>query len=120
MSTFRLPQEDSNENIENFEQTATNKTLSEVYKKNINGLQGSKIIVAILDGVPVDTGTAFEVGYAFSRDIPVLGGRSDFRTFGELLRVDLMIQKACLELIFANDRSMAELAEQIMSFYKKF
>jgi nucleoside 2-deoxyribosyltransferase len=40
-------------------------------------------VVALLDGVQVDDGTAWEIGYAYARGIPVYGIRTDFRNAGE-------------------------------------
>jgi nucleoside 2-deoxyribosyltransferase len=36
-------------------------------------------VVAVLDGVDVDSGTAAEVGYAFARGKRIFGYRGDFR-----------------------------------------
>ena len=36
-------------------------------------------VVAVLDGVDVDSGTAAEIGYAFARGKPIVGYRGDFR-----------------------------------------
>jgi nucleoside 2-deoxyribosyltransferase len=36
-------------------------------------------VVAILDGVDVDSGTAAEIGYAFAKGKPIAGYRGDFR-----------------------------------------
>jgi nucleoside 2-deoxyribosyltransferase len=36
-------------------------------------------VVAILDGVDVDSGTAAEIGYAFAKGRPIFGYRGDFR-----------------------------------------
>ena len=36
-------------------------------------------VIAILDGVDVDSGTAAEIGYAFARGKPIVGYRGDFR-----------------------------------------
>ena len=36
-------------------------------------------VVAVLDGVDVDSGTAAEIGYAFGRGIPIVAYRGDFR-----------------------------------------
>ena len=34
---------------------------------------------AMLDGAQVDDGTAWEIGYAYAKGIPVIGLRTDFR-----------------------------------------
>jgi nucleoside 2-deoxyribosyltransferase len=39
----------------------------------------SDLVLAILDGADVDSGTACEIGYAFARQKPILGYRGDFR-----------------------------------------
>ena len=36
-------------------------------------------VVALLDGAQVDDGTAWEIGYAYAKGIPVVGIRTDFR-----------------------------------------
>ena len=37
------------------------------------------VVIAILDGPDVDSGTAWEAGFAFARDKTVIGLRTDFR-----------------------------------------
>lgn len=48
-------------------------------KNNADAIQESSGLVAVLDGVDVDSGTASEIGYAAALDKPVLGYRGDFR-----------------------------------------
>jgi len=38
------------------------------------------MVVALLDGADVDSGVAFEIGYARGLGKPVLGVRTDYRT----------------------------------------
>ena len=54
-------------------------------------------MVALLDGAQVDDGTAWEIGYAHAKGIPVYGYRTDFRRAGETPHsyVNSMIQ-GCL------------------------
>ena len=40
-------------------------------------------MVALLDGAQVDDGTAWEIGYAYARGLPVYGLRTDSRMAGE-------------------------------------
>jgi nucleoside 2-deoxyribosyltransferase len=37
------------------------------------------MVLAVLDGTDVDSGTAAEIGYAFAKGKPILGYRGDFR-----------------------------------------
>ena len=48
-------------------------------ENNRNAIVTSRLVVAILDGPDVDSGTAAEIGYAAGRDIPIIGYRGDFR-----------------------------------------
>ena len=47
------------------------------------GLEGCTCVVALLDGTQVDDGTAWEIGYAHAKGLPVYGIRTDFRHAGE-------------------------------------
>ena len=51
------------------------------------------LVVALLDGTQVDDGTAWELGYAYGKDIPAVGIRTDTRYCGETpgARVNSMI-----------------------------
>ena len=83
-----LPQEDSNN-------THVEKNRQEIiFNKNLAALDSSDIIVAVIDGADVDSGTAWEIGYAYSKGKPVLGLKTDFRTLGIEGTVNLMIERS--------------------------
>jgi nucleoside 2-deoxyribosyltransferase len=46
-------------------------------------MDDADVIVAVLDGVDVDSGTAAEIGYGFAKAKKILGYRGDFRLAGE-------------------------------------
>ena len=69
---------DEKERIEKFKEL--NFKIGERNEKAINE---SEIILAILDGVDVDSGTAAEIGYAFAKGKRIIGYRNDFRMAGE-------------------------------------
>lgn len=48
-------------------------------ENNRKGIEKSRGVLAVLDGVDVDSGTASEIGYAAALGKPVLGYRGDFR-----------------------------------------
>ena len=52
---------------------------AEIGANNRAAIDGAQGIVAILDGVDVDSGTAAEIGYAFARGKLIVGYRGDFR-----------------------------------------
>lgn len=52
-------------------------------KNNDLAIKESTGLVAVLDGVDVDSGTASEIGYASALGKPILGYRGDFRLSSE-------------------------------------
>jgi nucleoside 2-deoxyribosyltransferase len=51
--------------------------------RNAELIQRSAGVLAVLDGVDVDSGTAAEIGYAAALGKPVIGWRSDLRQTGD-------------------------------------
>jgi nucleoside 2-deoxyribosyltransferase len=84
-----LPQEDAEDTI--YEREEENQEY--IFKKCIGGIDSSDLVVAILDGVDVDSGTAWEIGYAYAKGKPVIGLRTDFRTLSDGI-VNLMVEMA--------------------------
>lgn len=68
-----------------------------IFKKCLEGVNSSDIVVAVLDGVDVDSGTAWELGYAYSRGKPIIGLRTDFRTLSDGV-VNLMVEMSVIAL----------------------
>lgn len=62
-----------------------------------DALNGCDIVVALLDGPQADDGTAWEIGYACAKSIPVVGIRTDLRFGGELpgARLNAMLAGSC-------------------------
>jgi nucleoside 2-deoxyribosyltransferase len=54
-----------------------------IFRKDLAGLDGSDVVVAIMDGPDPDSGTAWECGYAYAAGKPVVLFRSDFRGTGD-------------------------------------
>lgn len=50
-----------------------------LYDADIRALDSCVAVVAVLNGTDVDSGTAFEMGYAVARALPVLGLYEDIR-----------------------------------------
>jgi nucleoside 2-deoxyribosyltransferase len=51
----------------------------EIGGNNRAAIDEAHAVVAVLDGVDVDSGTAAEIGYAFARGKLIVGYRGDFR-----------------------------------------
>lgn len=47
--------------------------------RNAEAIEKCDVVVAVLDGSDVDSGTAAEIGFAAARNKPIVGYRSDFR-----------------------------------------
>ncbi len=79
----------------------------EMDKKNI---EDAHLIVANLDGADVDSGTAWEIGYAIAQGKKVIGIRTDFRTLTSIARINPMIEQS-VQLV----TSVNELKEVLLS-----
>ena len=54
-----------------------------IARTNQEAIDRAETVVAVLDGVDVDSGTAAEIGYAFARGKRIVGYRGDFRLAGD-------------------------------------
>lgn len=84
-----FPQEDAED--AKIEHNRLNQAM--IFKRCVGGVDSSDLVVAVLDGVDVDSGTAWEIGYAYAKGKPVLGLRTDFRELSDGI-VNLMIEFA--------------------------
>ncbi|MDK2826940.1 MAG: hypothetical protein PWQ63_930 [Methanolobus sp.] len=86
-----LPQEDGNDT----KSSRMEDRQKNIFDNDVQGIDNSDIVLAVLDGgSDVDSGTAWEMGYAYAKGIPVLGLKTDFRTFGDEGIVNLMMEMA--------------------------
>ncbi len=86
--TVYLPQEE--DDTESARDTENQHAL---FTKNLQALKRSDIIVAVIDGADADSGTAWEMGYAYAQGKPVIALRSDFRMVGMHEKVNLMLEQ---------------------------
>jgi nucleoside 2-deoxyribosyltransferase len=71
----------------------------EIFNRCIRGLDGASLVLVILDGADADSGSSFEVGYAYAKGIPIVGLRTDFRGSGDDMGLNLMLSKSCYHLL---------------------
>ncbi|MGB9940741.1 nucleoside 2-deoxyribosyltransferase [Methanosarcina sp.] len=102
-----LPQEDAEDTTN--ERERQNQEC--IFKKCVGGMDGSDLVVAVLDGVDVDSGTAWEIGYAYAKEKPVIGLRTDFRSLSDGI-VNLMVEMSIIDL--ARDE------EELLKILEKF
>lgn len=70
-----------------------------IFHANLTALEKADAVVAVCDGPQVDDGTAWEIGYAYERNIQVFGLRTDSRLVQQPDEpVNLMILESLSEL----------------------
>jgi len=84
-----LPQETGDDS-----HTRDKQEQSRIFSENLQALEKSDIIVAIIDGADADSGTAWEMGYAYAQKKQVIALRTDFRRAGIYERVNLMLEES--------------------------
>jgi len=72
---------------------------SQLFGICLKGLNQAALVLVILDGADADSGSCFEMGFAYAQGIPIIGLRTDFRGSGDHLGLNLMLTHACSQLI---------------------
>ena len=67
---------------------------SRIFSENKDDLDQADIVVAVIDGADADSGTAWEMGYAYAQNKPVIAFRTDFRRAGMHEQVNLMLEES--------------------------
>jgi nucleoside 2-deoxyribosyltransferase len=66
---------------------------AEIGSRNTKALESCELLVAVLDGQEIDSGTAAEVGYASAKGLLCFGLRTDHRQTGERgARINLQVE----------------------------
>jgi nucleoside 2-deoxyribosyltransferase len=87
----------------NFGQQDYHKEKDVIYQDDIIALKASDTVVAILDGVDVDSGVAFEIGYAKALGKTIIGLKTDYRSFSRMQDVNLMLEVALKKICASVD-----------------
>ncbi len=101
-----LPQEDAEDAAKERER----QNQEYIFRKCVEGVDNSDIVVAILDGVDVDSGTAWEIGYAYAKGKPVIGLRTDFRALSDGV-VNLMVEMA-IDSLARDEKELIKVMEK--------
>ena len=81
----------------------------------IEGFKGVNLVVAVLDGLHVGAGTAWELGYAYAKKKRVIGLVEDKRSLRKEFRICVMCFNKDIELV----EGLEELRERLMVFKDK-
>jgi len=87
-----------------------------IFSNNLKSLQNADIIVANIDGADADSGTAWEMGYAFAHGKPVIALRTDFRRSSTHEKVNLMLEESATVVTSANQLLEAIKSPLIMKY----
>jgi len=63
-----------------------------IFEGDLKALANSDVVLAVLDGLDVDSGVAFELGFAHALQKPMFGLKTDYRAFSRIEDVNLMIE----------------------------
>jgi nucleoside 2-deoxyribosyltransferase len=116
-----LPQEDNDDNAEGRGDGTSRQRLHNIFKNDYEAIEKAHAMIALLDGVPLDCGTTWEIGFAFAKSKPILGLRSDFRIIGNFAnqKVDLMSEAACTKILFSPEGDFSVIGKGITDFLKE-
>lgn len=89
-----------------------------VFHDCLTMIDQADLVIAILDGPDADSGTSVELGYAFARQKPILGVRTDFR-ISEDRGLNLMLSNICTELVLDVHSNITELTKKITASISK-
>jgi nucleoside 2-deoxyribosyltransferase len=90
-----LPQEEARKHI-----SEVGADFAGIFSTCLEGIRSASVVVAVLDGADVDSGTAFECGYAYGLDKPVFGVRTDLRSGGEEKGLNAMLSRCCRKFVY--------------------
>ena len=83
--------------------------VKEIFKGDIiQGFKNVKLVVAVLDGLHVGAGTAWELGYAYAKGIPAIGLKTD-ESISDALEYLSAILISSMKIV----RSLEELKEEL-------
>lgn len=82
----------------------------DIYLNDRGAIDRADLVVASLNGLATDDGTAWEIGYAVGRGVPVLGIYTDWRRRFEHEVVNLMIEQSLWRLVRSEDELRTALA----------
>jgi nucleoside 2-deoxyribosyltransferase/predicted secreted protein len=103
-----LPQEAGDDSC-----TRDTREQEQLFLLNKKALEDADIVVAIIDGADADSGTAWEMGYAFALKKPVIALRTDFRRVGHHEQVNLMLEQSA-EIVGSTEELLAALKSPLL------
>jgi nucleoside 2-deoxyribosyltransferase len=84
-----------------------------IFASDLRGLDWADAVVACLDGADPDSGTCWELGYAYARNKLSIVYRTDFRLFEGTDPINLMMSESADHVLIRPMADIADLAVEI-------
>lgn len=104
------------------QERATGGGAKAIFQSCVKGIEWADAVVACMDGPDPDSGTAWEVGYAYAKRKPIVCYRSDFRSGGDTKGTpyNLMLSEAATARIEVTAKAnAADLHRQVVTQIRK-
>ena len=87
-----------------------------IFAACMKGLESADVVIAVVDGADPDSGTCFELGYAYAQSIPSITVRTDFRGVedGPDKGVNLMITQSATRMLHGVGLPMHDLIAALL------
>ncbi len=105
-----LPQRDGIEIDELYEQPEVENiedVMDEIFRIDRDAIYDSDVLTAVLDGQVPDEGMALEMGIAYETDVPVIGLKTDRRSFSPDEPINAMLWGVMDEMVETPDELLA-------------
>lgn len=86
--------------------------LNAIFKSDVAGIDWAQLVLGNLDGADSDSGTCWELGYAYGKNMPTIVYRTDFRV-GKVDIVNLMMTESANCVVLLPFSNITDLADRI-------
>lgn len=80
-----------------------------IFNGDIKALKESDVVVAVLDGIEIESGVAFEIGYAHCLGKPIIGLKTDYRTFSKIEEINLILEVPMIKICHKIEKVLSTL-----------
>ena len=104
------------------QERATRGGAKAIFQSCVKGIEWADAVVACMDGPDPDSGTSWEVGFAYAQEKPIICYRSDFRTAGDTKGTpyNLMLSEAAIARIELTPKATAaDLHRRVLTEIRK-
>jgi nucleoside 2-deoxyribosyltransferase len=96
-------------------------TAQAIFDMDVKGIDWADIVVGIMDGPDPDSGTSWEIGYAYAKNMRIVLVRTDFRGVGEagLSPYNLMLSQSANTMLNLPFSSVDKVAGVMLDLFSK-